>query len=119
MLYIVRQIIARLLILIIAISPVQITMAVEIDQHIEAMHCQNSQVPPTNVMHRMGGACEPDQSSHCVVVSVCVTPLNLASLKSSNSFQLLARDATPSLFVPDKDTVPTHYPEPLKRPPKA
>jgi len=119
MFYFDRQLIIRLLILVMAISPVQITMAIDIDQNNQAMNCQNSQVQPANIMEKiMGGGCQSDQSSHCVDLSVCVTQHNFSSMQSSNSFLLLARAAIHKKFVADIDAVSTHYPELLRRPPK-
>jgi len=102
-----------------AISPVQITMALAIDQNNQVEYCQISQVHPADIMEKiMGGACQSDQSSHCVNLSVCVTQHNFSSMKSSNSFLLLTRAVIRNKFIAVSDAVSTHYPELLRRPPK-
>jgi len=115
-----RQFFSRLLILIMAISPVQITMATDLDQHTQAMNCQISQAQFHNTaVSQTSGDCTSDHSEHCVNLSVCGAQFNFSSLYSSNSFLLMTRAVTHSKFVPDNDAISTHYPELFKRPPKA
>jgi hypothetical protein len=114
-----RQFINRLLILIMTISPVQITMAIDLDQHSQAMNCQNSQAqPPDTTVNNTSGDCPSDYGEHCVDLSVCGVQFNFSSFYSSKSFLLITRAVTHTKFIPDNDAVPTHYPELLKRPPK-
>jgi hypothetical protein len=100
------------------ISPVQITMAIDIDQHNQAMNCQISPAQLTSTsVNNTSDDCPSDYSGNCVDVSVCVAQYNF-SLYSSNSFLLITRAATHTKFMPDNDSVSSHYPELLKRPPK-
>jgi len=113
-----RQFFSRLLILVMTISPVQITMAIDLDQHNQAMNCQISQVQLTSItFNNTSDDCTSDYNGHCVDLSVCVAQYNF-SLYSSNSFLLMSRAATHTKFMPDKDSVSTQYPELIKRPPK-
>jgi hypothetical protein len=113
-----RQFFSRLLILIMTISPVQITMAIDLDQHNQAMKCQISQAQLANTtVGNTSEGCTSDYNGHCVDLSVCVAQYNLSSY-SSSSFLLITRAVTHTKFIPDNDSVSTHYPELLKRPPK-
>ena len=114
-----RQFLIRLIILIIAISPVQITMAIDFDQHSQATTCQMSQEQPAEIMVKiMGEACKSDQDNHCVDLSVCSVQYNVSSLYSSGLFQLTARTVIHKKFIAERDAVSTQYPELLKRPPR-
>lgn len=120
MLYISRQFLAQLLILIMVVSPVQITMAIDIDQLGQAMACQVSQVQLANMTDKnMDGKCTPEFGGHCMELSVCGAQNNISSLHSVNLFLLVARATAYKNFVVDSDSVRTHYPELLKRPPKS
>jgi hypothetical protein len=113
-----RQFFSRLLILIMTISPVQITMAVDLDQHNQAMNCQVSQAQLSSTgVNSLSGDCTSNHSGHCVDLSVCGAQYNFTSY-SSNSFLLISRAATHTKYMPDDDLVSTRYPELLKRPPK-
>jgi hypothetical protein len=119
MLYFDRQFIRRLLILILTIGPVQMNMAIDFDQSNQAMNCQNSQVQPPDMAEKNNySECTSIYTVHCVDLSVCGAQYNFSSLYSSNPFLLRARAVTQLKFMSDKDAVSTHYPEPLKRPPK-
>jgi hypothetical protein len=114
-----RQFFSRLLILIMTISPVQITMAIDLDQHSRAMNCQISQAQLSGTdVNNLSRDCTSDYSGHCVDLSVCVAQYNFTSWYSSNSFLLFTRMATHTKYMPDSDAFSTHYPELLKRPPK-
>ena len=113
-----RQFFSRLLILIMTISPVQITMAIDLDQSNQAMNCQISQAELSGTgVNSLSGDCTSDYSRHCVDLSVCGAQYNFTSY-SSNLFLLMSRAATLTKFMPDNDSVSTHYPELVKRPPK-
>jgi hypothetical protein len=101
------------------ISPVQITMAIDLDQHNQAMKCQISQARLANTaVNNLNADCSSDYSGHCVDLSVCVAQYNFTSQYSLNSFLLMSRAVTHTKYMPDDDSVSTHYPDLLKRPPK-
>jgi hypothetical protein len=114
-----RQFFSRLLILIMTISPVQMTMAIDLDQHNQAVNCQVSQaqLPDTTISNTSGG-CTSEYGEHCVDLSVCGAQFNFSSLYSSKSFLLITRAVTHTKFTADNDAVSSRYPELLKRPPK-
>jgi len=119
MIYFSRQFISRLLILIMTISPVQITMAIDLDQHNQAMNCQISQAQLPNTRVSIPGEdCTSDYGEHCVNLSVCGAQFNFSSLYSPNAFLLIPRAVTHTKFIPDNDAISTRYPELVKRPPK-
>lgn len=114
-----RQFFSRLLILIMTISPVQMTMAIDLDQHNQAMNCQILQAQLLNTtVSDTSGDCTSHYGEHCVDLSVCGAQFNFSSLYSSNSSLLMARAVIHTKFIPDNDAVSTHYPELIKRPPK-
>ena len=114
-----RQFFSRLLILVMAIGPVQITMAIDLDQHNQAMNCQMSQAQQVGItVNNTDENCTSDYSGHCVDLSVCVVQYNFSSFYSANSFLLMSRAVTHTKFIPDNDAVSSRYPELLKRPPK-
>lgn len=114
-----RQFFSRLLILVMTISPVQITMAIDLDQHDQSMKCQISQAQLTSTAtNNLNADCNSNYNGHCVDLSVCVGQYNFSSWYSSSSFLLMSRAATHTKFLPDNDSVSTHYPELVKRPPK-
>jgi hypothetical protein len=114
-----RQFFSRLLILIMAISPVQMTMAIDLDQHNQSMNCQISQAQlPDTTISNTSVDCTSEYGEHCVDLSVCGAQFNFSSLYSSNSFLLVTRILAHAKFIPDNDAVSTHYPELFKRPPK-
>ena len=113
-----RHFFSRLLILVMTISPVQITMAIDLDQSNQTMNCQISQAQLSGTgVNSLSGDCTSDYSKHCVDLSVCGAQYNFTSY-SSNSILLITRVLTHTKFLPDNDAVSTHYPELLKRPPK-
>ena len=119
MLYFSRQFLTQLLILIMVISPVQVTMAIDIGQLGQAMTCQVSQVQLTDMTDKnMDEKCTSGYGDHCAELSVCGAQNNISSLHSVNSFLLMARATDYKKIVADSDSVRTHYPELLKRPPK-
>ena len=114
-----RLFLFRLLILVMAISPVQITMAIDFGHNNLVKNCQISKARTADFMERiMDEGCKSDQKNHCVDLSVCVTQHNFSSMKSSNSFLLLTRAVIHKKFIADSDAVSTQYPELLRRPPK-
>jgi hypothetical protein len=114
-----RQFLSRLLILIMAISPVQMTMAIDLDQHTQAVNCKFSQAQlPDTTISNTSGDCTSEYGGHCVDLSVCGAQINFSSLYSSNSFLLVSRTLAHAKFIPGNDAVSTRYPELFKRPPK-
>jgi hypothetical protein len=101
------------------INPVQMTMAIDLDQHNQAMNCQISQAQlPSTTVGNTGTDCTSDYGEHCVDLSVCGAQFNFFSLYSSNSFLLVTRTLAHAKFIPGNDAVSTRYPELFKRPPK-
>jgi hypothetical protein len=114
-----KQFIARFVILIMAISPVQITIATDFDQHGTEMNCQISSVSsPAPAYMNIDDNCGIENSSHCVDLSVCAAQTNFISLRSSGPLIFSPGVATLLKFTTDNQSISTNYPELLRRPPK-
>ncbi len=114
-----RQSLIRLLIFIVAISPVQITMAVDFDPPGQNVDCQILPVQSADWADaNMEDSCGLDKSDHCIDTSVCAAHTNFTSLRSSISL-LVSPDAVTLLrFTSNNEAMSTNYPGLLKRPPK-
>lgn len=115
-----RQSLIRLLIAIMAIGPVQVSMAVESGQGSQPMNCQSSMAQHTDIMGKImdGNNCPSDQESHCMVLPVCSTAYNFFPLQTSDSVLFIARSAIHKKFIAGSDSISSYYPDLLKRPPR-
>ena len=113
-----KQLIARFLVLIMAISPVQITIATDFNQHGAEMNCQVSSVPsPAFAYMDMNHNCGIENNSRCVDLSMCAAQTNFVSLRSSSPPIFAPGVATLLKFKADNQSISTIYPELLRRPP--
>lgn len=121
MLYFSRQCLIRLLVLVIAISPVQIAMAIDFDAPGQTVYCQVAAVQSFDWSGDMkrDAACVTENSDHCGDISVCVAQTSFTSLRSSISLLLPPVNATRLKFITNNASMSTNYPGLLKRPPKA
>ena len=115
-----QRFLIRLLIFIVAISPVQITMAVDFDPPGQNMDCQilplqSADWADTN----MDDSCALEKSGHCIDLSVCAAHTSFTSLRSSISLLLSPAAVTLLRFTNNNESMSTNYPGLLKRPPKA
>ena len=114
-----KQFIARFMVLIMSISPVQITIAADFDHHDTEMNCQISSVPsPDPTYMNIDDNCGIENSSHCVDLSVCAAQTNFISLRSSSPLIISASAVTRLKITTDNQSISTNYPELLRRPPK-
>jgi len=111
-----KQFIAWFMVLIIAISPVQITIATDFDQHSTDMNCQISSLPSPNM--NIDDNCGVEDSGHCLNLSVCAAQINFISLRSSSPLIFSPGAVTQLKFTADNQSISTNYPELLRRPPK-
>ena len=107
-----------LLVLIVAISPVRLTMAIDLDQSGHGSNCQESMLG-SNVSMDMNEDCLMEHEEHCHDHPACVGHLNTSAEQSLNSLHFASRTLIHVKFLSDTESVQTVYPSLLKRPPKA
>ena len=113
------QSLIRLLIVILAISPAQITMAIDLDQPDQNMIWQFSPaLSQGSIDTNMDDSCTLENSGHCFDISVCASHSDLTSMRPSTSLLLSPAVITLLSFTGYNESMPTNYPGLLKRPPK-
>jgi len=114
------QSLIRLLILILAINPIQITMAIDFDPPDQNMNCQISPALSLGSFDtNMDDSCGVEKNGHCIDLSVCAAHTNFTSLRSSIPLLLSPAVVTLLRFTRNNESMSTNYPGLLKRPPKA
>ena len=105
-----------LLVLMMIISPVQVSLAIDIDQHDHAPKCQMPMDADSSIGDSMNCAMQHDE--HCQEHADCVGQFNSSSLQPPYSFLLTPGASKQLKFIIQNDTVLSVYPSLLKKPPK-
>lgn len=120
MTFVTKQFFSWMLVLIMAISPVQVTMAVDFDQSSHGSNCQSMMSDSIDsIVMNMDEECAMEHEEHCHDHPGCVGQFNSSTLQAPNALQLAVRASTLVKFLIDNEAVSTIYPPLLKRPPKA
>jgi len=117
MILLAKQFFYCFLVLIMIISPVQVSMAADFDQHDHAPKCQMNMNAEISIGNSMGCAMQHDE--HCQEHAGCVGQFHSSSLQNSHSFLSASRASNSVKFISKNDTILNIYHSLLKRPPKA
>ena len=120
MLFVNRQFFCWLLVLVMMVSPIQVTMASDFAQQSHGMNCHKpdhgiNAVVSANCCKDPGGS---DHTKICIVHPECVAQFS-TSLIPSSLVVAMPRSVSLIKFIAEHKAVLTHYPSLLKRPPKA
>lgn len=115
-----KHIFSWLLVLIMAISPVQVTMAIDVDQGGHGDRCQTMSIPSHDTVDStLKNDCPMGHGDHCKDHAGCVGQFNSSTMQIPYSSLFVARPSAHNKFTRHNDAVDTVYPSLLKRPPKA
>ncbi|MCK4709844.1 MAG: hypothetical protein KAU21_14595 [Gammaproteobacteria bacterium] len=115
--FLTKQFFSWLLVLMMVISPVQITMATDTDQGSHGANCQIPLVQISDIYQNDN--CPMQYEKQCQEHPGCVAQFTTIPLLILNSNLSADRNITQLKFFTDNDVFLTHYPSLLKRPPKA
>ncbi len=123
MTYIFKQFMFRILVLAIAVGPMQAAIAFDFDwgDHVTLMDCQQAPMQSADVVDRQTKeSCQSNQESPCINQIHLGCAAQFSSSMFQNSYALIASDlaARKLQFSTDNDVVRTHYPELIIRPPR-
>lgn len=114
-----KYIYSWLLVLVMATSPVQGTMAFDVDQDAHGDRCQMTSIPShDSVDINFPHNCPMGHGDQCKDHPGCVGQINLTSLQAPFSSQFASRTSSRFKFTRQTDDIQTIYPSLLKRPPK-
>lgn len=115
-----KQIGSWLLVLILAISPVQVTMAIDIDLDAHGERCQMNSMPSHDSVDMDSKInCPMEHGDHCKDHPGCVGKVSSSSMQAPFSLLFVAKTRGHIIFIIENEDVRTVYPSLLKRPPKA
>lgn len=120
MLFFNRQFLSWLLVLVMMISPIQVVMATDFAQDSHGVNCQMpDSIAELAVAVNCGADHDTaDHSKNCQEHPGCIAHLS-TTLFSSGFVVSLSRAVSQLKFTADHDTILSHYPSLLKRPPKS
>ena len=109
-----------LLVLPLAISPLQSVIGMDFDQMSHESDCQISLLSPT-IPGEIDSedTCQLEHNNHCLNLSGCTTSVNSSSIQSKYLFQDLARNIIKLNFESNSPSLFSIYPELLNPPPIA
>lgn len=123
MVFLIKQFFSWLLVLIMVVSPVQVTMAIDVDQDSHGEHCQMPSMASTpshdSVDTKMTHDCAMQHGDHCQDHPGCTGQISSSSLYTPNTFLVNLRASSDLKYVPASDSFLVIYPELFKRPPKS
>ncbi len=115
-----KQFFTWILVLIVAFSPVRVTMAIDFDQSSHGPNCHQSMLGSNDSIDMdMDEDCAMQHEQNCHDHPGCVGQFHSSALQAPASLQFVARASTHIKFLIDNEAVRTVYPSLLKRPPKA
>jgi hypothetical protein len=115
-----KQIFSWLLVLILAISPIQVTMAIDVDLDGHGERCQMNSMPSHDSVDMDLKINSPmEHGDHCKDHPSCVGQVSSSSMQAPFSLLFVARTSGHYKFIMENEDVQTVYPSQLKRPPKA
>jgi len=113
----IKQFFTLLLVLIMAISPVQVTMASDIDQNSQGINCQMSLMQMSDTL--LNDNCPMQHDEECQQHPGCVAQFTVGALPQLNTLHSVLRDIAQIKLIPEIDIFVSQYPSLLKRPPKS
>ncbi len=107
--------------MIMAISAVQSAMPIDFSQNQKGTECQMMQMSLSDANGmKAGGNCPMEQGENKCIDAECVTTsCNFTSLQAPQATLLAVRTESQQKILSGRDAILSHYPELLKRPPKA
>ncbi len=102
-----------------AISSVQVSMAVDFEQDSHGINCQNSMMESSSSDHlNMDKDCAMNHNEHCQNHVSCVGH-STSFFQISNQSLVTVRNEIAFKFTINDESLQAHYPELVKRPPKS
>lgn len=116
-----KHIFSWLLVLIMTVSPVQVTVAIDVGQDGHGERCQMTSSMPSHdtVDMDLKVNCPMDHGDHCKDNPGCVAQVSSSSMQVPFSLLFVAKTIGHDKFIIANEDVRTVYPSLLKRPPKA
>ena len=115
-----KQFLSRILVLLIIISPMQVSSAADFDHD---DHSQSCSVEISHEQHPHDTSskddCSKQHSEHCSDHPECVAQHSQSPLHTSSTGLLVSPAISQLKFIPSHDSILTVYSSPLKRPPKS
>ncbi len=115
-----KQFFSWLLVLSLAMSPLQSVLGIDFDQISHERDCQTSQINPTTP-GEIGSEdpCQLEHNNHCFNFLGCTTSVNSSSIQSKYLLQDPARNIIKLNFESNSPSLFSIYPELLNPPPIA
>ena len=107
-----KQLFSWLLVLVMFISPFQVTMATDTDQNSQGVNCQMSTTS-------LSDNCLMEHGEKCQQHSNCVAQFTVGALPQLNTLHSAHRDIAQLKFISEIDAFVSQYPSQLKHPPKS
>lgn len=119
-----KQRFSWLLVLIMAISPVQVTMAIDVDQDSHGERCHMPSKASTGSSHDSVDSgtfhvCGMGHGDNCKDHAGCAGQFNSSTMSAPQQSLFFTTSSTHKKFTRYNEDVETTYPSCLKRPPKA